>query len=148
MDRQLRILGHPTLFALGDVTDLPEQKLAFLASAHAEVAAANIVACLRAAPNGAGADRLPARMLRSWKPSMGLPVMLVTLGRRCGRLRMMDARACKAEAAYTHSNEVCTAASQLPGGRLPAAAGTQAPWPLGAANSCSPQAPRGNHSGN
>jgi NADH dehydrogenase FAD-containing subunit len=38
----LRVAGHPTVFAVGDVTALPELKLARAANAHAEVAAANI----------------------------------------------------------------------------------------------------------
>ncbi|GAB2625647.1 hypothetical protein Aab01nite_15940 [Paractinoplanes abujensis] len=39
---QLRVRGSETLFAIGDVTALPEQKMARLAQMHAEVVAANI----------------------------------------------------------------------------------------------------------
>ncbi len=38
----LRIPGHPTVFALGDITALPEAKLAKSAGEHAEVVVANI----------------------------------------------------------------------------------------------------------
>jgi apoptosis-inducing factor 2 len=38
----LRVVGHPTVFAIGDITALPELKLARAANTHAEVAAANI----------------------------------------------------------------------------------------------------------
>jgi NADH dehydrogenase FAD-containing subunit len=39
---ELRIHGHDTVFAVGDVTAIPEMKMAFLAQKHAEVVAANI----------------------------------------------------------------------------------------------------------
>jgi NADH dehydrogenase FAD-containing subunit len=43
---ELRVAGHPTVFAVGDITALPELKLARAANAHAEIAAANIRALL------------------------------------------------------------------------------------------------------
>jgi len=39
---ELRLPGHSTLFAIGDITAMPEMKMARQASRHAEVAAANI----------------------------------------------------------------------------------------------------------
>ncbi len=38
----LQLVGHPTVWAVGDVTDVPENKRATAARAHAEVVAANI----------------------------------------------------------------------------------------------------------
>jgi NADH dehydrogenase FAD-containing subunit len=43
---ELRIPGHDTIFALGDVTAIPELKMARLAQQHAEVVAANIRAAI------------------------------------------------------------------------------------------------------
>lgn len=67
------------MFALGDVTDVPESKLAFLASKHADVVAANLRALAKAAAAGAGAK---APKLTAWKPGMGMPVQFVSLGRK------------------------------------------------------------------
>jgi NADH dehydrogenase FAD-containing subunit len=39
---ELRLPGHGTIFAIGDITAIPEMKMARLAQKHAEVAAANI----------------------------------------------------------------------------------------------------------
>lgn len=44
VDRQLRVLGHPNVFAIGDVTALAESKRVPIARDQAEVAAANITA--------------------------------------------------------------------------------------------------------
>jgi NADH dehydrogenase FAD-containing subunit len=41
---RLTVEGHDTVYALGDITDLPETKMAGLALRHAEVVAANIIA--------------------------------------------------------------------------------------------------------
>ena len=41
---RLSVEGHDTLYALGDITDLPETKMAGFALRHAEVVAANIIA--------------------------------------------------------------------------------------------------------
>jgi NADH dehydrogenase FAD-containing subunit len=92
------------VFAAGDCTDVPEEKLAFLASSHGELVAKNILALARArraeataaaaaaAAATTGSDPSPAAdpsppaappavSLRAWKPSQGLPVAIVTLGR-------------------------------------------------------------------
>jgi NADH dehydrogenase FAD-containing subunit len=42
VDATLALDGHPTVFAVGDITDVPESKRASAARAHAEVVAANI----------------------------------------------------------------------------------------------------------
>lgn len=73
----LQVVGHPHIFALGDVTNIDEDKVAFLAKQHAGVAAANIAALAAAT---AAAKPPP---LRAWRPGMGAPrVQLVSLGRR------------------------------------------------------------------
>ncbi|WP_454049999.1 FAD-dependent oxidoreductase [Cellulomonas sp. Marseille-Q8402] len=42
----LALVGHPAVFAVGDITDVPESKRASAARAHAEVVAANVRALL------------------------------------------------------------------------------------------------------
>eukprot|EP00775_Hariotina_reticulata_P002211 gene2211-2526_t len=78
VDQHLRVVGHPKLFAVGDVTDVKEEKLAFLAAKQGELVAASLHALLKAPANAA------APRLGIWKPSMGVPVMMVTLGRNYG----------------------------------------------------------------
>ncbi|SEL67334.1 NAD(P)/FAD-dependent oxidoreductase [Nonomuraea pusilla] len=43
----LNVEGHPRVYAIGDITDLPEARMAGNAMAHAEIVAANILADLR-----------------------------------------------------------------------------------------------------
>ena len=71
---ELRVLGQERLFALGDITDLAENKMAWITGGHVDVAAANIVALL-------GAGRMK---LKSYRPKTGNPMMAVTLGRNGG----------------------------------------------------------------
>jgi NADH dehydrogenase FAD-containing subunit len=83
VDPHLRVVGHPRLFALGDVTDVPEEKRAFLASQQGQLVAASIAALAKAhAAGGQAAADAAGRRLGRWKPSKGIAVMLVTLGRR------------------------------------------------------------------
>lgn len=83
----MRVAGHPRLFALGDVTNIPEEKLAFLSAQHGTLVAANLSALAAvhaAAGDGGGAeDALAAAggKLRAWRPSMGVRVMFVSIGR-------------------------------------------------------------------
>lgn len=91
VDACLRVRGLRNVFAAGDCTDVPEEKLAFLAAGHGELVARNIVALVRAARSTAAAaptttttttaPQPPPPQLREWKPSQGLPVAIVTLGR-------------------------------------------------------------------
>jgi len=102
VDASLRVAGFSNVFAAGDCTDVPEEKLAFLASSHGELVADNVLALARArraealaaaaavaaaeADPSAAAARPPAPpakppVLRVWKPSLGMPVAIVTLGR-------------------------------------------------------------------
>jgi NADH dehydrogenase FAD-containing subunit len=82
VDPQLRVVGHPRLFALGDVSDVREEKLAFLASQQGQLVAGSIAALAAAhAAGGQAAADAAGRRLGSWRPSRGIPVMIVTLGR-------------------------------------------------------------------
>jgi NADH dehydrogenase FAD-containing subunit len=100
VDPQLRVVGHPRLFALGDVTDVPEEKLAFLAKKQGDLVAGNIttlaaaaaaVGAAAGAAAAAAAGTSPGReealqaangKLRAWWPSAGLQVMMVSIGRK------------------------------------------------------------------
>ncbi len=82
VDKHLRVVGHPRLFALGDVTDVPEEKLAFLAAQQGGLVAANITTLVAAeAAGGDTALQAAGKRLRSWWPSAGLQVMFVSIGR-------------------------------------------------------------------
>ncbi len=72
VDDHLLVHGHTRVFAVGDLTDLAEPKLAITASRHAKVVAANVLDVL--------AGRLPSA---SWTP-MPRPPMLLPLGSRLG----------------------------------------------------------------
>ncbi|WP_375540031.1 FAD-dependent oxidoreductase [Rugamonas brunnea] len=80
-DAYLRLQGHADIFVAGDVTNLPEGRLAITASFHVPAIVANIKAMLAAATTDAArlkpyAPRLPGK-------GMG-KMMIVTLGRRGG----------------------------------------------------------------
>ncbi|KAG2484043.1 hypothetical protein HYH03_017133 [Edaphochlamys debaryana] len=78
----LQVVGHPHMFALGDITSVDENKMGFLATKHAELAAKSIQAMVKAGgPSKAG-------KLGTWKPNMGTPSMIVTLGRAAGACRV------------------------------------------------------------
>ncbi len=79
VDPQLRVVGTDNLFACGDVTDVPESKLAFLAGMHAELVAKNFRALVK---SGSKAK------LGAWKPAMGMRVELVSLGRGNGVMQV------------------------------------------------------------
>ncbi|KAG2433696.1 hypothetical protein HXX76_008066 [Chlamydomonas incerta] len=79
----LQVEGQPHMFALGDVNNVPEAKLGFLAAKQAEMAAASLQALARARATGG-----PPPKLQRWKPNGGGPaVMIVTLGRDDGVFR-------------------------------------------------------------
>jgi len=48
---QLQLQGHPAVFAIGDITAIPEAKRAQAALAHAQVAAANIASLISGSPD-------------------------------------------------------------------------------------------------
>lgn len=70
----LRVIGLDHVFALGDITDLAENKMAAHINGQVKVAEANVRALLagEAAP------------LKAYKPQTGNPLMGVTLGSRMG----------------------------------------------------------------
>jgi NADH dehydrogenase FAD-containing subunit len=70
----LRVIGQERVFALGDITDLDENKMAAHINGQVKVAEANVRAIL------AGG----ATSLKSYKAQTGNPLMAVTLGSRMG----------------------------------------------------------------
>lgn len=85
VDKHLRVVSHPSLFAVGDVTDVPEEKLAFLAAEQGQMVAASLAKLVAAANQMQGASRAveaAGRQLGVWKPSKGVPVMFVSIGRK------------------------------------------------------------------
>jgi NADH dehydrogenase FAD-containing subunit len=75
---ELRVVGEQRLFAMGDITDLVESKMAWVTGAHVGVVAANITALLD------GAHTRP----RSYTPKTGNQTMAITLGCRGGVLHL------------------------------------------------------------
>lgn len=63
VDDTLALTGHPTVFAVGDITDVPESKRASAARAHAEVVAANITALVEGRQPAATYHPAPERIL-------------------------------------------------------------------------------------
>ncbi|RJF89313.1 FAD-dependent oxidoreductase [Oleomonas cavernae] len=76
----LRVVGSDTVFALGDITDLDENKMAWHIGGQIRTAAHNIRAILTRAGR-------PSR-LKAHKPQTGNPMMAVTLGSRNGVLHL------------------------------------------------------------
>ncbi|XP_073126517.1 uncharacterized protein [Henckelia pumila] len=77
VDANLRIKDHPNAFAIGDITDIPELKLGFLANNHALVAAKN----LKLLMSGRNKTKLS-----TYKP--GPAAAIVSLGRREGIMQI------------------------------------------------------------
>jgi NADH dehydrogenase FAD-containing subunit len=59
----LAVTGHPAVFALGDLTDVPESKRASAARAHADVVAANIRALIAGEPATSTYTPAPERIV-------------------------------------------------------------------------------------
>lgn len=74
VDRHLRLRGSTNIFAVGDITALPEPKLGIWAGKHASVVIAN----LRSLVSGS------RKTLKTYRPATGSQTMLVTLGRNHG----------------------------------------------------------------
>jgi apoptosis-inducing factor 2 len=72
----LRVKQTDNLFALGDITDLDENKMAYHTGKQVKIAAENVRALL--AGNASG------KTLKAYKPATGDPMMAVTLGSRTG----------------------------------------------------------------
>ncbi|PNW76355.1 hypothetical protein CHLRE_12g556228v5 [Chlamydomonas reinhardtii] len=77
----LQVEGHPHMFALGDVNNVPEAKLGYLATEHGKLVAVSLKALISAKPGA-------SPKLGAWKPGMGNQVMIVSLGRGDGVCRM------------------------------------------------------------
>lgn len=73
VDPQLRVIGLDTVFAIGDINDVPENKMAVHILGQARTLEGNI----RAVLGGTGS-------LSAYKPKTGSPMMLVALGRNQG----------------------------------------------------------------
>lgn len=73
---ELHVAGFEKLFALGDITDLDENKMAWHINGHVKTATHNIRALLS---RDGGAPKL-----KKYKPQTGNPKMAVTLGSRHG----------------------------------------------------------------
>ncbi|CAN1171181.1 Ferroptosis suppressor protein 1 [Linum perenne] len=71
VDQYLKVEGRDNVFAIGDITDIPEMKQGYLAQAHATVVAKNLKVMMS---NG------KQYRLSSYKP--GLDLAIVSLGRR------------------------------------------------------------------
>ncbi|KAG8380672.1 hypothetical protein BUALT_Bualt06G0040200 [Buddleja alternifolia] len=78
VDTKLRVKGHNNIFAIGDITDIPELKQGYLAQKHASVAAKNLKLLMRGESE---------TKLSSYKPAS--PIALVSLGRRDGLAQIM-----------------------------------------------------------
>ncbi|KAK4798937.1 hypothetical protein SAY86_024302 [Trapa natans] len=71
VDENLRVNGHKNIFAIGDITDVPELKQGYLAQAHAQLTAKNLTILMK----GGKETRLAA-----YKPGSALAI--VSLGRK------------------------------------------------------------------
>ncbi|KAG1364466.1 apoptosis-inducing factor 2 [Cocos nucifera] len=71
VDENLQVRGHKNIFAIGDITDVPEIKQGFLAQKHAMVVVKNLKQLIK----GAGKNKLA-----TYKPSSAIAI--VSLGRK------------------------------------------------------------------
>ncbi|KAL0401450.1 UNVERIFIED_CONTAM: hypothetical protein Slati_4174900 [Sesamum latifolium] len=78
VDATLRVKGHSNIFAIGDITDVPELKQGYLAQAHAMLTAKNLKKLI------SGQN---SRKLSTYKPASD--VAIVSLGRREGIAQFM-----------------------------------------------------------
>ncbi len=68
----LRVRGTETLFAVGDVTAVPERKMAYVAGLHAEVVAANIRSLIAGEPAERVHEPQPDAMILTLGPKGGV----------------------------------------------------------------------------
>ncbi|GER56200.1 FAD/NAD(P)-binding oxidoreductase family protein, partial [Striga asiatica] len=83
VDANLRVKGHTNIFAIGDITNIPELKQGYSAHAHASIAAKNLKLLMREESKS---------KLSTYKP--GPPIALVSLGRREGVVQIMCLTMC------------------------------------------------------
>ncbi|WP_233890183.1 NAD(P)/FAD-dependent oxidoreductase [Paraburkholderia flagellata] len=74
VDRSLRVCGQSSVFAIGDITDLTENKMAWHVQGQVKVAEANIRSVLEGRSDG----------FKHYKAKTNDPTMVVTLGSRAG----------------------------------------------------------------
>jgi len=72
---ELMVVGQQRLFAIGDVTNLPENKMATHTKGHVKIVETNIRRLLQESPS---------ELMASYVPQTGNPLMAVTLGSRTG----------------------------------------------------------------
>ena len=75
---QLSLPDHPTVFAIGDITAIPEAKKAQAAAAHAQVVATNISSLIRGERDQASYQPHPPSI--SIPPATHVPLMAATMG--------------------------------------------------------------------
>ncbi|WOA52536.1 NAD(P)/FAD-dependent oxidoreductase [Dickeya solani] len=81
VDHYLRVKGHETVFAAGDITHLPENRLAIVAGLHAKSIVTNIRALIAAKPS----SQIRLKPYKPANPGKGMgKIMIVTLGRNDG----------------------------------------------------------------
>ncbi|CAL5024012.1 unnamed protein product [Urochloa decumbens] len=73
VEKDLRVKGYDNIFAIGDITDIPELKQGYLAQKHALLVAKNLKLLIKGSPN---------TKLSTY--STGYPLALVSLGRNEG----------------------------------------------------------------
>lgn len=79
VDGNLRVKSYKNVFAIGDITDIPELKQGYLANAHALVAAKNLKLLM-----GNGEEK----KLATYKPAK--PLAIVSLGRKEGVAQILS----------------------------------------------------------
>lgn len=82
VEENLSVVGHPTVYALGDVTDVKEAKRATAAIAHAEVVAANIRAAILGGGTAATYSTPPDRIVLALGPDAGASQVIEPDGTR------------------------------------------------------------------
>jgi len=79
-DPFLRVEGHPSVFVVGDATNLPESRMAVIAGLHVKAVVASLTALGAKRP-----ERVRLKPYKVQRPGEGTgKLMLVTLGRRAG----------------------------------------------------------------
>ena len=67
MDPDLRVFGYPNVWALGDINDVKEEKLGYLATLQAQLTGKNLAVL----------KKNKAAKLTAWKPYNGTKVDLI-----------------------------------------------------------------------
>lgn len=74
VEPDLRVVGYPNVWALGDINDVKEEKLGYLATLQAQLTGKNLAAI----------KKNKAAKLTAWKPYNGTKAMFLTLGKDAG----------------------------------------------------------------